>query len=55
VEVPETQYHRPVPLIGNLNPGRNSDGDHKGDRANRERAGIIRSFVPGVSQRGSNA
>ena len=34
VEVTQTQYHRPIPLIGNLNCGRNDEGQNKGADSN---------------------
>jgi hypothetical protein len=50
MEVPETQYHRLVPLVGNLNPGRNNYGNKKGNAANGSSANVIRGPQSRVRQ-----
>jgi hypothetical protein len=55
VKVAQAQYHRPVPLIGNLNRGGDDNGQNKSADSNRARPKIIGHSKPGISHRGTDA
>ena len=55
VEVAQTQYHGPIPLISNLNCVRNGESQDKGAGSDPDRFRVSANFIPGVCQCGANA
>jgi hypothetical protein len=55
VEVTQTQYHRPIPLIRNLNCVRNGEGQDKGADSNPDGFRGSPDSIFGVCQCGAKA
>jgi hypothetical protein len=51
MKVPEAQYYGLVPLVGDLNPRRNNNGNKKGDAADGSSANVIRGSQSWVRER----